>query len=74
MKLLNWYGLLFVAVILVPNIVFAATNADGFENKFSNKKLEVLEQIGRFSAFCLCSFPFQDYAKDGCLMGRKTST
>ena len=40
MKWLNWYGLLFVAVILVPNIVFAATNADGFVNKFSNKKLE----------------------------------
>ena len=37
MKILNWYGLLFVAVILIPNIVFAATNADGFENKFSNK-------------------------------------
>mgnify|MGYP006972500124 FL=1 len=51
MKILNWYGLLFVAVILIPNIVFAATNTDGFENKFSNKKLEVLEQIGRFSCF-----------------------
>lgn len=51
MKTLNWYGLLFVAVILVPNIVFAATNANGFENKFSNKKLEVLEQIGHFSCF-----------------------
>ena len=51
MKWLNWYGLLFVAVILVPNIVFAATNADGFVNKFSNKKIEVLEQIGRFSCF-----------------------
>ena len=51
MKWLNWYGLLFVAVILVPNIVFAATNADGFVNKFSNKKLEVLEQIGCFSCF-----------------------
>lgn len=51
MKWLNWDGLLFVAVILVPNIVFAATNADGFVNKFSNKKLEVLEQIGRFSCF-----------------------
>lgn len=51
MKWFNWYGLVFVIVILVPNIVFAATNNDGFENKVDNGKLEIFEQIGRFSCF-----------------------
>lgn len=51
MRWFNWYGLVFVIVILVPNIVFAATNNDGFENKVDYGKLELFEQIGRFSCF-----------------------
>lgn len=51
---MNWfnpYGLLFVAVILIPNIVFAIKCKDGFENKWQNKFTETMEQIGRFSCF-----------------------
>lgn len=47
----NIYGLVFVTVILIPNIVFAATHKDGFENKYQNKTVEFFEQIGRFSCF-----------------------
>ena len=51
---MNWfnpYELLFVAVILIPNIVFAIKCKDGFENKWQNKFTETMEQIGRFSCF-----------------------
>ena len=47
----NVYGLIFVAVIMIPNIVFAAKCRDGFENKWQNKLVETLEQIGRFGCF-----------------------
>ena len=40
-----------MAVILIPNIVFAATHKDGFENLYRNKIAEVLEQTGRFAYF-----------------------
>lgn len=51
MKLVNIYGLLFVVIILIPNIVFAVKCKNGFENLWKNKIIEILEQIGRFSCF-----------------------
>ena len=50
-KYLNYWGLIFVIVILIPNIVFAITCKDGFENRYQNKLVEILEQIGRFGCF-----------------------
>ena len=38
-------------VILVPNVIFAMKCKDGFENKWHNKLVEVMEQIGRFGCF-----------------------
>ena len=51
MKLFNIYGFTFVAVIMIPNIIFAIKCKDGFENKWNNKLVETMEQIGRFSCF-----------------------
>ena len=51
MKRFNLYGLIFIIVITVPNIIFAAKCKDGFENKYQNKLVETLEQIGRFTCF-----------------------
>lgn len=51
MNIVNWYGLSFMAVIMIPNIIFAIRCKDGFENKWHNKTVEVLEQIGRFGCF-----------------------
>lgn len=51
---MNWVdpvGLIFVTTLLVPNIIFAVFHKDGFENKFRNKAVEMLEQIGRFGSF-----------------------
>ena len=49
----NIYGLIFIIVIMIPNIIFAIKCKDGFNNKFNNKIIEMLEQIGRFGCFGL---------------------
>ena len=54
-KYLNYWGLIFIVVILIPNIVFAITCKDGFENRYKNKLVGFLEQIARFGCF-ICMF------------------
>lgn len=51
MEWINIFGLFFIVVIMIPNIIFAVTCKNGFENKWSNKAIEVVEQIGRFGCF-----------------------
>lgn len=55
----NIYGLCFIAVIMLPNIVFAVRCRDGFENKWNNKAVEALEQVGRFGCmvFMIVNIP-----------------
>lgn len=48
MNIINFYGLAIVALIMIPNVVFAIKTKDGFENLWNNKAVEMLEQIGRF--------------------------
>lgn len=50
-KYVNFWGLILVVIILIPNIVFAISCKDGFENRYQNKLVETLEQIGRFGCF-----------------------
>ena len=56
MSRFNYIGLIIIAVIMIPNVVFAMTNKDGFENEYKNKSVETLEQIGRFACFILMIF------------------
>lgn len=51
MEWLNVSGLVMVAVIMIPNILFAMKCKDGFVNKWNNKSMETVEQIGRFGCF-----------------------
>ena len=51
MEWFNVCGLIFIVVIMIPNIVFAIKCKNGFENKWNNKLVETVEQIGRFSCF-----------------------
>lgn len=51
MNWINLYGLAYMLVIMVPNIIFAVKNKDGFQNLWSNKTVEILEQVGRFGCF-----------------------
>ena len=47
----NIFGLIFIAIIMIPNIIYAMKCKEGFVNKWSNKIVELLEQIGRFGCF-----------------------
>ena len=49
----NPYGLAVMAVIMVPNVLFAVRCRGGFENLWKNRWVELLEQIGRFACFAL---------------------
>lgn len=51
MDWMNMYGLIFIAIIMIPNIIFAIKCKDGFENKWNNKCVETIEQVGRFGCF-----------------------
>ena len=48
MEWFNVFGLVFIVVIMFPNIVFAVRCKDDFDNKWNNKVIEIIEQIGRF--------------------------
>lgn len=53
---MDWFnltGLIFVVVLLIPNIIYAVTNKDGFADNYHNKFIEAGEQIGRFGCFIL---------------------
>lgn len=47
----NVFGLVFIAVIMIPNIIFAVKNKEGFENKRKDRFLEIAEQVGRIGCF-----------------------
>ena len=47
----NIFGLIFIVVIMIPNIIYAIKCKDGFANKWQNRTVELLEQIGRFGCF-----------------------
>lgn len=51
MEWFNVFGLVFIAVIMIPNIIFAVKHKDAFENRNQNKTIEIIEQIGRFGCF-----------------------
>lgn len=69
MEWFNLTGLIFVVVLLIPNIIYAATNKGGFAGEFHNKLVETGEQIGRFGCFILMfiqpSFVTLGYIYDG---------
>lgn len=51
MEWINVYGAIIMVLIMVPNIIYALKCKDGFENKWKNKTVEKIEQIGRFGCF-----------------------
>ena len=59
MEWFNVFGLIFIVVILVPNIIFAIKCKDGFDNKWENKYVEIIEQAGRFGCvgFMIINIP-----------------
>lgn len=51
MEWINISGAVLMAAVMIPNIVYALKCQDGFENKWKNKVVEAIEQIGRFGCF-----------------------
>ena len=60
MNWFNYFGLIIVAIILIPNIIGAIIDKKAFENKCSSKVMIVLEQIGRYDclAFMIFNIPY----------------
>lgn len=56
MEWFNVFGLIFVAVMMIPNIIFAVKCKDGFRNARQNKTVELLEKIGRFGCIAFMIF------------------
>ena len=42
-------------IIMIPNIIYVMKETN-FENKYSNKAVEIIEQIGRFGSMGLMVF------------------
>lgn len=51
MEWINIFGTAFIVIIMVPNIIYALKCKEGFENRWNNKVVEIIEQIGRFGCF-----------------------
>lgn len=66
MDWLNLYGLAFIIVIMIPNVIFAVKNKSGLTNVRQNKAVLVFEQIGRFGciAFMIIKTPWFGFASD----------
>ena len=41
MDWLNIFGLIFIVIIMIPNIIYAIKCKDGFANKWQNKTVEL---------------------------------
>ena len=59
MEWFNPFGLVFITIIMIPNVVFAIRCKDGFSNNYRNKTVELVEQIGRFGCFGFMIFNVQ---------------
>ena len=51
MEWFNIFGLAFITAIMIPNVIFAIKYKGAFQNKYNNKAIECMEQIGRFGCF-----------------------
>lgn len=52
----NYYGLIMIAIIMIPNSLFAIKNKNGFQDKWHNTYVEATEQIGRYGCFIFMIF------------------
>lgn len=53
MSWFNYLGLIFMAVLMIPNIIFSMKVKDGFVNYYENKVVILFEEITRFTTFGL---------------------
>lgn len=60
MNWFNYWGLAFVIVIMIPNIIYAVKMKEPPEQKYKNKAANLFEQIGRYGclAFMIFNIPY----------------
>jgi len=65
MEFVNFFGLAFFIVMMIPNMIYAGKHPEGFENLWKNRLVEILEQAGRVGCFAFlvlivpgCGFGF----------------
>ncbi len=56
MNWFNYYGLIFIVIIMIPNIIAMFINRNSFQSLYHNKIAEIFEQIGRYCCFILMIF------------------
>lgn len=68
----NYWGLIFICILMVPNIIYFATNKQVQTNAKKILLLEVFEQIGRYGCFILMilniPYTFSGFLFDQALM------
>ncbi|MDE7305875.1 MAG: hypothetical protein K2N33_00635 [Clostridia bacterium] len=52
----NYYGIAVMAVIMIPNIIYAITHKSDADTVYKNKAVIIAEQIGRYACFVLMIF------------------
>jgi hypothetical protein len=52
----NYLGLIFISVMMIPNVVFMFKKNESHNDAYHNKIIELFEQIGRYSCFFLMVF------------------
>ena len=60
MSWFNFIGCIIVAIIMVPNIVYAVKSKGGSNNTYNNKIAVIFEQVGRYGcmAFMIFNVPY----------------
>lgn len=63
MDFLNYSGLIFIIIIIAPNVIYAIVKKGKLEEQYKNKTLELFEQIGRIGciAFMIINPPILCY-------------
>ncbi len=56
MSWFNYYGLIIMLIIMVPNVIYAATHKNAEGGKFNNRAVIIAEQAGRYGCFALMIF------------------
>lgn len=66
---INVIGIIIVAVMLIPNILYSVKNKKS-QNRYKNKIVNILEQIGRYISMILIIFPIgiSGFSNVGCML------
>ena len=56
MSWFNYYGLAIIAIIMIPNIIYAVKHKSDGEKTYNNKVAIVLEQLGRYGCMTFMVF------------------